>query len=62
MVERIKECGANYVGYELPMADQQTLEALAATEEVQAMPCYPNAGSIRILGDILVVKFQNTVN
>ena len=50
----------NYVGYRLPWADRQTLDALAASEEVQAMPCYPNAGSIRVMGDTVVVKFQDT--
>ena len=41
------------------MADPETTTALAETEEVQAMPCYPNAGSIRVVGDAVVVKFQN---
>ena len=49
----------NYIGYEIPMADPETTTALAETEEVQAMPCYPNAGSIRVVGDAVVVKFQN---
>jgi hypothetical protein len=49
----------NYVGYEIPMADPEATAALAETEEVQAMPCYPNAGSIRVVGDTVVVKFQN---
>lgn len=49
----------NYVGYRLPWADQQTLDALAASEEVQAMPCYPDAGSVRVIGDTVVVKFQD---
>lgn len=49
----------NYIGYEIPMADPETTTALAETEEVQAMPCYPNAGSIRVVGDTVVVKFQN---
>lgn len=49
----------NYIGYELPMAQEQTLAQLSASEAVQAMPCYPNAGSIQIFGDTVVVKFQN---
>lgn len=49
----------NYIGYRIPMADQQTLDTLAASEEVKAMPCYPNAGSIRVIGDAVVVKFQD---
>ena len=50
----------NYIGYEIPEADARTLAALAESEAVQAMPCYPNAGSIQVLGDVVVVKFQNT--
>lgn len=47
----------NYIGYDIPRADAQTRAALAETEEVKAMPCYPNAGSIRVIGDFVVVKF-----
>ena len=47
----------NYIGYDIPRADAQTIAALAETEEVRAMPCYPNAGSIRVIGDVVVVKF-----
>ena len=47
----------NYVGYDIPRADADTVAALAQTEEVRAMPCYPNAGSIRVIGDVVVVKF-----
>lgn len=49
----------NYIGYDLPMADHQTVQLLADSEEVQSMPCYPNAGSIRVIGDTVVVKFQD---
>ena len=49
----------NYIGYRIPRADQQTRDALWVSEEVRAMPCYPNAGSIRVIGDTLVIKFQD---
>ena len=49
----------NYVGYDYPRADAETITALAETEEVKSMPCYPNAGSIRVIGDIVVIKFGN---
>ena len=45
----------NYIGYDIPRADAETIAALAETEEVRAMPCYPNAGSIRVIGDGVVV-------
>lgn len=47
----------NYIGYDLPLADHQTVRNLADSEEVKAMPCYPNAGSIRIIGDTVAIKF-----
>lgn len=47
----------NYIGYDIPRADAQTRAALAETEAVQAMPCYPNAGSVAVIGDMVVVKF-----
>ena len=47
----------NYIGYDLPRADAETIAALAETEEVKAMPCYPNAGSIKAIGDTMVIKF-----
>lgn len=49
----------NYIGYAIPMANADTAAALAKTEEVRDMPCYPNAGSIRVIGDTVVVKFQD---
>lgn len=49
----------NYIGYQIPMADQQTKETLANTDAVKAMPCYPNAGSIAVLEDTVVIKFQD---
>lgn len=51
----------NYIGYDIPRADADTVVALAETEEVRSMPCYPNAGSIRVIEDTVVVKFQDTV-
>ena len=47
----------NYIGYDIPRVDDGTLDALAESEEVMAMPCYPNAGSVRVIGDTVVVKF-----
>lgn len=49
----------NYIGYDIPRADAETIATLAETEEVQSMPCYPNAGSIRVIGDIVVIKFED---
>lgn len=35
----------------------QRLDAFAALEEVEQMPCYPDPGYCRMLDDVLVVKF-----
>lgn len=49
----------NYVGYRVPMADEETISRLCQTREFQSMPCWPSAGSIEVLEDVVVVKFQN---
>jgi len=49
----------HYVGYTVPTAGTKTLEALQANPDVQAMPCWPDDGSIRIMDDVIVIKFQN---
>ena len=49
----------NYCGYAVPLADQATMDQLWESDEVRAMPCWPNAGSIRVIGDTVVIKCQN---
>lgn len=49
----------HYIGYTIPLANTDTVAQLSATEEVQAMPCWPNDGSIAIVDDIIVIKFEN---
>lgn len=46
----------HYVGYGIPAADQQTVNALWQDETVKQMPCWPDYGSIRVLGDTVVIK------
>lgn len=48
----------NYVGYSIPAASEETIAALAASDEVKSMPCWPDQGAIRVVGDTVVVKFQ----
>lgn len=48
-----------YCGYWLPTADDATVAQLSQTAEVQQMPCWPANGSIRVIGDAVVIKFQN---
>lgn len=49
-----------YNGFTGPVftGDSETATTLAATEEVQAMPCYPRDGSVRVIGDKVVVKLN----
>lgn len=49
----------NYIGYDLPMADEATVNRLAALEQVQQMPCWPDAGATLVLEDTVIVKFRN---
>lgn len=44
-----------WCGFDAPKTDSAAFEALP---EVQVMPCYPNYGSIRMIGDTIVVKLQ----
>lgn len=48
----------NYVGYSLPLAEAQAVEILAQMEEVKAMPCWPSQGSVQVIGETVVIKFQ----
>lgn len=49
-----------YTGFTGPVftGDSETATTLAATEEVQAMPCYPRDGSVRIIDGKVVVKLN----
>ena len=46
-------------GIALPFPDLETYVALMETEEVKHMPVYPDAGSILLVDDVIVVKFAN---
>lgn len=48
-----------YMGCRVPELDEAGVRAIAATEEVLAMPCWPDEGSIQVIGDVLVIKFQD---
>jgi hypothetical protein len=47
-----------YFGYTVPLAWQSNVAELQKMEEVQNMPCWPNEGSIKVIGDYVVIKFQ----
>lgn len=49
----------NYIGYEIPVADAEEISRLNSLEQVQNMPCWPSEGSVQVIGDTVVIKFQN---
>ena len=49
----------NYLGYHQPEASAAEIDEIAATETARNMPCYPDDGSIRVIGDCIVVKLEN---
>ena len=48
----------NYLGIEIPYASEERVSELAHTEQVKVMPCWPDAGSIAVVDDTMVIKFQ----
>lgn len=48
----------NYIGYKLPLVSEEQNQALAEKDVVKAMPCWPAEGSIAIVDNTVVVKFQ----
>ena len=49
-------------GYSIPQASEEKTQQLAQMQEVKAMPCWPDEGSIKVIGDTVVIKFQNTTD
>lgn len=47
-----------YAGRSPTYLSAEECDALAQTAQVKAMPCYPDYGSIQIINDTVVVKFQ----
>lgn len=49
---------SHYLGYSIPFASEEAIASLVQTEEFQAMPCWPDAGSIKAIGDLMVIKYS----
>ena len=47
-----------FLGCRFPMAWPETVEALKTNEEVLQMPCWPAQGSIKVIGDQVVIKLE----
>lgn len=52
----------HYLGYQIPEVSEETLAELLETEAVRQMPCWPNQGSIQIIGDVVVIKMENILD
>ena len=52
----------HYLGYQIPEVSGETLAELMKTESVREMPCWPNEGSIQIIGDVVVIKLENILD
>ena len=50
---------SHYLSFQQSTASSETVEALADSVEVRAMPCYPDDGSIRVVGGCIVVKLED---
>lgn len=48
----------NHIGYRVPLAEDEQCRALAKLPQVQDMPCWPSQGSVAVVGDTIVIKFQ----
>ena len=56
--EDILEKGLNYIGYKVPLQDEEIIKSLILDEDVKNMPCWPDAGSIRVIDDTVVIKCE----
>lgn len=48
----------NYIGYRIPYADETTRAKILEKDEVLHMPCWPDAGSIRVVDHVVVIKLE----
>lgn len=50
---------SNYIGYKLPQPSVDEISALSQNAEVKSMPCWPDQGSIKVIDNAVVIKFQD---
>lgn len=48
-----------YVGFTIPFASNEEIEAIKSSDLFSNMTCYPYYGSVQKIGDIIVVKFSD---
>ncbi len=49
----------HYLGYFPPPALEEEIRELEQLDQVQQMPCWPDQGSIQVIDDTVVIKFEN---
>lgn len=49
----------HYLGYQIPEASSEIIAKLLKTEMIRKMPCWPDQGSIQIIGEVVVIKLEN---
>lgn len=48
----------HYLGYTIPYASTNKVQELSALAEVKDMPCWPAEGSIKVIDNTVVIKFE----
>ena len=52
----------HYLGYQIPEASSGMISDLLKTDTVRDMPCWPDQGSIQIIGEVIVIKLENVLD
>lgn len=52
---------SKYLGVKINVCSKEDYDNIVQTEEFKQMPIYPNAGSIKIINDIIVIKVSDHV-
>lgn len=49
-----------YFGYKVSPEEEEVIENLENNENVKNMPCWPDNGSVKVIGETIVIKLENT--
>lgn len=49
-----------YFGYKVPLEEEGVIENLENNEDVKNMACWPDNGSVKVIGETIVIKLENT--
>ena len=48
-----------YQGYAIPLADSKQIDDIMQTQAFRTMPCWPAEGAIKVIDDVVIIKFAN---